>query len=109
MVWLLERIGDAFGLARVALYMVYRRVTGATGAPPKPHFDVLLLGLSGAGKTRLLATLLGEDAGDIKPTQGFNIKSVKFDNVVLNVKEIGGILVECALLLLRSAACFWLS
>ncbi|KAI8923024.1 ADP-ribosylation factor family-domain-containing protein [Entophlyctis helioformis] len=51
---------------------------------------LLLLGLDNAGKTSLLKRLAGEDISEIKPTQGFNVKSVHQDGIKMNVWDIGG-------------------
>lgn len=50
---------------------------------------ILLLGLDNAGKTTILAHL-ASDPSEIKPTQGFNVKSVQSDGFKLNVWDIGG-------------------
>ncbi|TPX62020.1 hypothetical protein SpCBS45565_g07090 [Spizellomyces sp. 'palustris'] len=51
---------------------------------------VLLLGLDNAGKTSILKRLASEDITEIKPTQGFNIKSVQQEGFKMNVWDIGG-------------------
>lgn len=51
---------------------------------------ILLLGLDNAGKTSILKRLASEDITEIKPTQGFNIKSVVQDGFKMNVWDIGG-------------------
>ncbi|KAI8810396.1 ADP-ribosylation factor-like 3-like protein [Cladochytrium replicatum] len=51
---------------------------------------ILLLGLDNAGKTSILKRLASEDITEIKPTQGFNIKSVQQDGFKMNVWDIGG-------------------
>ncbi|KAJ3297571.1 ADP-ribosylation factor protein 3 [Borealophlyctis nickersoniae] len=51
---------------------------------------ILLLGLDNAGKTSILKRLASEDIAEIKPTQGFNIKTVQQEGVRLNVWDIGG-------------------
>ncbi|XP_062874395.1 ADP-ribosylation factor-like protein 15a [Trichomycterus rosablanca] len=57
---------------------------------PRPEFDVVCIGLSGAGKSSLISGLCNEGTEGIVPTQGFRIKAVPFPNAVLNVKELGG-------------------
>ncbi|KAL7836515.1 hypothetical protein AOLI_G00277990 [Acnodon oligacanthus] len=57
---------------------------------PRPEYDVVCIGLSGAGKTALLSRLCSEGIDGIVPTTGFSIKAVPFPNAVLNVKELGG-------------------
>ncbi|KAF7492698.1 ADP-ribosylation factor-like protein 15 [Sarcoptes scabiei] len=53
-------------------------------------YQVLCLGLSGSGKSTLLAQLVGENTTNIKPTNGFNIKTLPLNGIVLSVKELGG-------------------
>ena len=50
---------------------------------------LLILGLDGAGKTTILYKLSGDDV-ETEPTIGFNVESLKFRNVNLNVWDIGG-------------------
>ncbi|KAJ3034673.1 ADP-ribosylation factor protein 3 [Rhizophlyctis rosea] len=54
------------------------------------EFRILLLGLDNAGKTSVLKRLASEDITEIKPTQGFNIKSVQQEGFKMNVWDIGG-------------------
>uniref|UniRef100_A0A8C4FC13 ADP-ribosylation factor-like protein 15 n=1 Tax=Dicentrarchus labrax TaxID=13489 RepID=A0A8C4FC13_DICLA len=58
--------------------------------PPRPEYDVVCIGLTGAGKTSLLSRLCNEGSDGIVPTTGFSIKAVPFPNAILNVKELGG-------------------
>uniref|UniRef100_A0AAQ4PIU0 ADP-ribosylation factor-like protein 15 n=1 Tax=Gasterosteus aculeatus aculeatus TaxID=481459 RepID=A0AAQ4PIU0_GASAC len=58
--------------------------------PPRPEYDVVCIGLTGAGKTSLLSRLCSEGADCVVPTTGFSIKAVPFPNAILNVKELGG-------------------
>ncbi|XP_051923247.1 ADP-ribosylation factor-like protein 15 isoform X1 [Hippocampus zosterae] len=58
--------------------------------PPRPEYDVVCIGLTGAGKTSLLSRLCSEGGNGIVPTTGFSIKAVPFPNAILNVKELGG-------------------
>ena len=51
---------------------------------------ILVLGLDNAGKTTILRKLSNEDAKDIMPTQGFNIKSLTQKGFKLNMWDIGG-------------------
>lgn len=51
---------------------------------------ILVLGLDNAGKTTILRKLSDEDARDIMPTQGFNIKSLTHEGFKLNMWDIGG-------------------
>ncbi|XP_039505970.1 ADP-ribosylation factor-like protein 15a isoform X2 [Pimephales promelas] len=58
--------------------------------PARPEYDVVCIGLSGAGKTSLLSRLCNEISDGTIPTTGFSIKAVPFKNAILNVKELGG-------------------
>jgi Fe-S cluster assembly ATPase SufC len=49
---------------------IYRRLFGPADPPPKPLYDILILGLSGAGKSAILKVLLGEPLEDLAPTKG---------------------------------------
>lgn len=51
---------------------------------------ILILGLDNAGKTSILKRLNGEDVGETSPTLGFNIKTVLYNNYVLNLWDVGG-------------------
>ncbi|KAI8896187.1 ADP-ribosylation factor family-domain-containing protein [Globomyces pollinis-pini] len=51
---------------------------------------ILVLGLDNAGKTTILNRLSGDEIQNIKPTQGFNVKSVESDGFKLNLWDIGG-------------------
>eukprot|EP01116_Phalansterium_solitarium_P016986 TRINITY_DN4070_c0_g1_i1.p1 TRINITY_DN4070_c0_g1~~TRINITY_DN4070_c0_g1_i1.p1 ORF type:complete len:192 (-),score=26.21 TRINITY_DN4070_c0_g1_i1:127-663(-) len=51
---------------------------------------IVVLGLDNAGKTTMLKKLSDEDASQVMPTQGFNIKSLQHDGFKLNVWDIGG-------------------
>lgn len=65
---------------------------GSGGSPgePRDQYEVLCLGLSGAGKSTALATLVGEPWDTLEPTTGFNIKTLPVNDTVLNIKELGG-------------------
>ncbi|XP_012566936.1 ADP-ribosylation factor-like protein 3 isoform X1 [Hydra vulgaris] len=56
----------------------------------KKELRILLLGLDNAGKTTILKSLASEDISHVTPTQGFNIKSVQSQGILLNVWDIGG-------------------
>lgn len=47
-------------------------------------------GLSGTGKTTVLSSLCGEENSNPEPTNGFAIKAAQLDQVIFNVKELGG-------------------
>ncbi|CAM9408498.1 ADP-ribosylation factor-like protein 15 isoform X1 [Lethenteron reissneri] len=80
----------ACAVCRIGLYSCYR-VLCCKGPPPaRPEFDVVCVGMTGAGKSTLLAQLCGESIDDILPTAGFSIKAIPLQNVILNVKELGG-------------------
>lgn len=50
----------------------------------------LRVGLSGTGKSTLLAQLVGEPLCQVEPTTGFNIKTLPFKDTILSIKELGG-------------------
>lgn len=57
----------------------------------KEQYEVLCLGMQGAGKSTVLASLVGEPVNEvIEPTTGFNIKTLPVKDTVLNIKELGG-------------------
>merc|ERR1711990_501392 len=51
---------------------------------------LLVLGLDNAGKTTVLRKLADEEAEEIQPTKGFNVKSVSQDGFKLNMFDVGG-------------------
>jgi ADP-ribosylation factor-like protein 3 len=69
-----------------SLFSLLRRLRRST----EREVRYLLLGLDNAGKTSILKRLASEDITEIKPTQGFNIKSVQQDGIKMNVWDIGG-------------------
>jgi ADP-ribosylation factor-like protein 3 len=55
------------------------------------EFRILVLGLDNAGKTSLLKVCAdAESLQDIKPTQGFNLKTIDKQGVKLHMWDIGG-------------------
>ncbi|KAI1240113.1 hypothetical protein IHE44_0011563 [Lamprotornis superbus] len=61
--------------------------------PPRPEYDLVCIGLSGSGKTSLLSQLCSESPENIVSTTGFSIKAVPFQNAILNVKELGVLII----------------
>eukprot|EP01040_Poterioochromonas_malhamensis_P008208 gene8208-8878_t len=51
---------------------------------------ILILGLDNAGKTTIMKRVLGEDHKEISPTVGFNIKTLEFNDYLLNMWDVGG-------------------
>ena len=51
---------------------------------------ILILGLDNAGKTTIVKKLKGEDVNTISPTLGFNIETLEFGGINLNIWDIGG-------------------
>ena len=51
---------------------------------------ILILGLDNAGKTTIMKRVSGEDIHEISPTVGFNIKSLEYNNFMLNLWDVGG-------------------
>ncbi len=52
------------------ILQAYRRLFGPADRPPNPAYDILILGLSGAGKSAIVKILLGESLDDLQPTTG---------------------------------------
>ncbi|XP_029115166.1 ADP-ribosylation factor-like protein 15 [Scleropages formosus] len=74
----------------IGLHLCFRTLCCKGPPSARPEYDVVCVGLSGAGKTSLLSCLCQEDCDSITPTTGFSIKAVPFQNAILNVKELGG-------------------
>lgn len=51
---------------------------------------IIILGLDNAGKTTVMKKLCGEDVSEISPTVGFNIKTLEYNNYMLNIWDVGG-------------------
>ena len=49
-----------------------------------------MLGLDCAGKTTILKSVSNENIKQIKPTEGFNLKTLTIDGVNLSVWDLGG-------------------
>ncbi|RYH04917.1 GTP-binding protein [archaeon] len=65
-------------------------IRSLTSSKPGHEARILLLGLDNAGKTSLLARLSEEEIDTVKPTQGFIVKTLKHENIRLNVWDVGG-------------------
>jgi ADP-ribosylation factor-like protein 2 len=50
----------------------------------------LVLGLDNAGKTTIVKKLKNEPLNTISPTLGFNIETIEFGSINLNIWDIGG-------------------
>uniref|UniRef100_A0A8C1LJR7 ADP-ribosylation factor-like protein 15 n=1 Tax=Cyprinus carpio TaxID=7962 RepID=A0A8C1LJR7_CYPCA len=85
-----EHIQLSIALCRIGFYTCLQKLCCMTPPPPRPEYDVVCIGLSGAGKTSLLSRLCNEISDGTVPTSGFSIKAVPFENAILNVKELGG-------------------
>ncbi|XP_041360678.1 ADP-ribosylation factor-like protein 15 [Gigantopelta aegis] len=85
-----ENVQLICALCRVGAYSLYRRICCKGPPPVRPNICVLCLGLSGVGKSSLLAMLSGDDFHKVEPTIGFSIKAILFDECILEVKELGG-------------------
>ena len=51
---------------------------------------LLVLGLDCAGKTTILKSVSDEPIQEIKPTAGFNVKTLNISGVNLSVWDLGG-------------------
>ncbi|XP_026066976.1 ADP-ribosylation factor-like protein 15 isoform X1 [Carassius auratus] len=85
-----EHIQLSIALCRIGFYTCLQKLCCKAPPPPRPEYDVVCIGLSGAGKTSLLSRLCNEISDGTVPTTGFSIKAVPFENAILNVKELGG-------------------
>ncbi|XP_016149902.1 ADP-ribosylation factor-like protein 15 [Sinocyclocheilus grahami] len=85
-----EHVQLSIALCRIGLYTCLQKLCCMTPPPPRPEYDLVCIGLSGAGKTSLLSRLCNEISDGTVPTAGFSIKAVPFENAILNVKELGG-------------------
>ncbi|XP_031560756.1 ADP-ribosylation factor-like protein 15 [Actinia tenebrosa] len=79
-----------FAICRIGCYKCCQKIKGKQPDVPRPVYSVLMIGLSQAGKSVLLARLGSESTDDIKPTQGFSVKPVQLPHAILDVKELGG-------------------
>eukprot|EP00486_Rosalina_sp_Unknown_P016172 CAMPEP_0201597004 /NCGR_PEP_ID=MMETSP0190_2-20130828/193583_1 /ASSEMBLY_ACC=CAM_ASM_000263 /TAXON_ID=37353 /ORGANISM="Rosalina sp." /LENGTH=182 /DNA_ID=CAMNT_0048057711 /DNA_START=33 /DNA_END=581 /DNA_ORIENTATION=+ len=66
------------------------KVTLCFGAPPSKEFRMLLLGLDSAGKTTILRRLTTGEKQSTKPTIGFTIETIQFDNLHFYIWDVGG-------------------
>jgi len=57
---------------------------------PKKDCRILLLGLDAAGKTTIIFKLKIGEVIKSTPTIGFNMETVEFNNIKLNVWDVGG-------------------
>uniref|UniRef100_A0A1I7W2J5 ADP-ribosylation factor-like protein 2 n=1 Tax=Loa loa TaxID=7209 RepID=A0A1I7W2J5_LOALO len=51
---------------------------------------ILVLGLDNSGKTTVVKKLNGEEIDEIAPTFGFNIKTLEYKDMKLNMWDVGG-------------------
>lgn len=51
---------------------------------------MLILGLDNAGKSTLVARALNNPINDIQPTLGFQIKTINYGGLFLNIWDVGG-------------------
>ncbi|KAJ1210002.1 hypothetical protein NDU88_005371 [Pleurodeles waltl] len=80
---------DSISTRLEMFFQCFRALCCKGPPPPRPEYDVVCIGLTGAGKSSLLSQLCSESADNIVPTTGFSIKAVPFQNAILNVKELG--------------------
>jgi len=60
------------------------------GSSKKKELRILMLGLDSAGKTTILYKLKSLVDLQTLPTVGFNVESVKYKGVMLNIWDVGG-------------------
>jgi ADP-ribosylation factor-like protein 2 len=51
---------------------------------------LLILGLDNSGKTTIVKSILNENVNEISPTLGFTINTLKHDDYLINLWDIGG-------------------
>ncbi|XP_019497001.1 PREDICTED: ADP-ribosylation factor-like protein 15 isoform X2 [Hipposideros armiger] len=85
-----ECIQISFAVCRIGIYTCFRALCCKGPPPARPEYDLVCIGLTGAGKTSLLSKLCSESPDNVVSTTGFSIKAVPFQNAILNVKELGG-------------------
>ena len=56
----------------------------------KKELRILMLGLDSAGKTTILYQIKMAQEIETLPTVGFNVETVKYKNVLLNLWDVGG-------------------
>lgn len=68
-------------IAFVFLFQCFRALCCKGPPPPRPEYDVVCIGLTGAGKTSLLSRLCNEGSDGIVPTTG------KWSNIFVSELE----------------------
>lgn len=56
----------------------------------KKELRILMLGLDSAGKTTILYNIKCNDEINTLPTVGFNVETLKYKNILLNLWDVGG-------------------
>jgi len=67
------------------------RTFSFSSMPSCKEVRILLLGLDNAGKTSVLRRLADEEIADVKPTQGFQVKTLQQGELKIDVWDVGGI------------------
>ncbi|XP_073806923.1 ADP-ribosylation factor-like protein 15a isoform X7 [Danio rerio] len=65
-----EHIQLSVALCRIGFYTCLQKLCCKAPPPPRPEYDVVCIGLSGAGKTSLLSRLCNEISDGTVPTTG---------------------------------------
>ncbi|XP_048044168.1 ADP-ribosylation factor-like protein 15a isoform X5 [Megalobrama amblycephala] len=65
-----EHIQLSIALCRIGFYTCLQKLCCKAPPPPRPEYDVVCIGLSGAGKTSLLSRLCNEISDGTIPTTG---------------------------------------
>jgi ADP-ribosylation factor-like protein 3 len=60
------------------------------GTHSTPRKKLIFLGLDNAGKSSIVRALIGANPYTVAPTRGFNTREFEFDNISLNIFDIGG-------------------
>ena len=56
----------------------------------RKHRRLLIVGLDGAGKTTILYQMYANKKVNTQPTEGYNIQSIEFEGLTMNVWDVGG-------------------
>ena len=69
---------------------IFSRFFGSLLSNSKKHHRILMIGLDAAGKTTILYKLRLNEHINTIPTIGFNVESVQYKNIEMQVWDVGG-------------------
>jgi len=70
--------------------IVQQNMGGGFSSFNKKELRILMLGLDSAGKTTILYNIKTNDEINTLPTVGFNVETIKYKNILLNLWDVGG-------------------